>query len=296
MKNKKRDKNNFLNILKAFRLERPLIPLSSIMLVVAFANKVTIGIIVLMICCILMYAVGGLINAKIDHDYKVKNSYLIIFSIFAITLILSLYHYIIFLTVLLSLLLGFIYSKYSRFLLFGDSIILGLTHSTLPIISAALLLSLNSELTFKLAGFMFFAIALVAPMKNLKGVKEDKKRGYKTLMTKYKDGKKITNLLLNLYLLLLFLAYFIFNLNKKFLLIFSILLMLGFFINYLMANKKEVQAYRLVRLVIILFSFAIVFSQTSNLKIILLSFSLVFVYFTYLSIDLIKSKIQKNLI
>ncbi len=293
---KKKNKNSFLNILKAFRLERPLIPLSSIMLVVGFANKINLGIVILMVCCVLMYAVGGLINAKIDCDYKVKHSYLIILSIFTITLVLSLYNYIIFLTVLLSLLLGFVYSKYSRFLLFGDSIILALTHSTLPIISASLLLSLNIQLVLKLTIFMFFAITLVAPMKNLKGVKDDKKRGYKTLMTKYKGGKKITNLLLNLYLLLLFLAYFIFNLNEKFLLIFSILLMLGFFINYLIVNKKEVQAYKLVRLVIILFSFAIVFSQTSNLKIILLSLSLVFVYFTYLSIDFIKSKIQKNLI
>jgi len=273
---------NLSNILKAFRLERPLIPLSSIMLVVAFTNHLNLAVIILMVCCILMYAVGGLINAKIDNDYKVSHAYLIIFFIFSLSLILSFFNYIILLTVLASFLLGFAYSKYSRFFIFGDSIVLGLTHSTLPIISSALLLGLGFLLTMKLTTFMFFSIALVAPMKNLRGIKDDKKRKYKTLMTKYKNGKKITNLLLDIYLVLLFLAYFIFKLSNKFLFIFSILLMLGFFINYLMANKKEVKAYQLARLVIILFSFAIVFDKVTTILPLLISLALIFTYLFYL--------------
>lgn len=273
---------SFLDILKPLRLERSLIPLSSIMIIVGFANKINLEIFILMICCILMYASGGIINAKIDKDYKINYFTPIILTILITSIIISFSNKIIFITVLLSFLLGFIYNKFSRKILFGDSIILALTHSTLPIISASLLLNLDKILIVYIANFMFLAIILVTPMKNLNGIDEDKKRGYKTLMTKYKNGKKITNFLLDIYFILLFLAYFIFQLGNKFLFIFIFIFLIKGLMNYFILENKEVHAYRLVKLVIILFSFAIVFDKTTQPIILLLSSSLIGGYFLYL--------------
>lgn len=275
-------KKEFLNLLKATRLERTLIPISSIILVTGFANKITLDILILMICCILVYAIGGIFNAKIDKDFKLKHSNLTIIILSVLSIVLSLYNYIIFFTVLVAFLLAFIYSRYSRFFLFGDSIILSVTHSALPILSASLLLNLNLKLIFTLSTFMFFSTALIIPIKNLNGVEKDKKNKYVTLPTKYKNGKKITHLLLQFYFIFMFLAYFIFNLTNKFLFVILFVFIIQIFINYSINNKKEILAYKLTRLIGLLFTFAFVFDKASNIFSIFFSLSIILIYSGYL--------------
>jgi hypothetical protein len=277
--------NKFLELVKATRIERSLIPLSSIMLVIGFANKINYEIFILSICCIFGYSIGGIFNAKTDKDFKIKNPNKIIIVLSVILIILSLFNKIIFLTVLASLLLNVIYNKYSRFILFGDSIILSLTHSTLPIVSAALLLNLNLKLTTTIASFMFFSMFLIIPMKNLNRIKEDKKNKYKTLLTKYKNGKKLTNFLFQIYFVFIILAYFIFNLNYIFLIGIIPIFILKTIIDYNLNNKKEIFAYELSRFLVILFIFFIVYSKTSNIRLIILNSSLIFLYLIYLSIN-----------
>lgn len=279
---KENGQNYFLNLLKATRIIRVLVPLSSIMLVVGFANQINKEIFILAICCILIYSIGGIFNAKVDRDFKLKYSFIIIIFLFTIALILSFSNYIIFLTVIAWILFSFVYSKFSRKILFGDSIILAITHTVIPIVASALLLSLETKFTITLSIFMFVSLFLIIPMKNLSQVKEDKKRKYKTLMTQYKNGKQIINWLLNIHILLLFLAYFVFNLGNKFLLIFFFIFILSIFIFHLINKNKEIKAYSLSRLIFILFSFAIVYDQTTRIIFILMSASMILIYLAYL--------------
>ena len=118
-------------------------------------------------------------------------------------------------------------------------------------------------------------------MKNLRGIKEDKKRKYKTLMTSYKNGKVITHIFLSLYFIAVFLSYFLLDLGNKFLSVVFMLFIIKVFMDYCMDTKKEIVAYGLVRLVIIALPFAFVFDKTTNLSLIGLSFSFIFIYFIY---------------
>jgi 4-hydroxybenzoate polyprenyltransferase len=272
---------NFINLLKATRIKRALIPLSFIVLIAGLANTINLEIILLMICSTLMYSIGGIINAKIDKDYELKYSNTVIAILFLITITLSLYNYIILITVLLSIILGYIYSKYSRFILFGDSFILSLTHSTLPIVSASILLNLNFNIAIMITIFSFLTTMLVIPIKNLKGVEEDKRRGYRTLMTIYKNGEKITIILLQIYFVSLFLIYFILDLEYKFTLILMSIFLLKILIDTYL-NTQKIVAYKLTRLIPLLFTFGIVYDQTTNNKIIFLSFSIIIVYLFFL--------------
>ncbi len=273
---------NVLNLIKAARLERPLMTFSSILLIAGIANKINTEIFILLICSLLMYSVGGIINSKADNDFKLRHTNLIIFILFFISLILSLYNYIIFFTVLASIFLGFIYSKFSRYVLFGDSIVLSLVHTILPILSASLLLNFDLISTIKLSIVFFVSFALITPMKNLRGVEEDKKMGYKTLMTLYKNGKKITNFFLQFYFILLFLSYFIFDLGDKFLLVILGIFLIKILIDYYMNNNREVRAYHLCRLIVMLFAFAFVYDRATNLSIVFLSLLIPIIYVLYL--------------
>jgi len=281
---KKQKQNYFLNLLKATRVVRVLIPLSSIMLIVGFANHINKEIFILTICCVLIYSAGGIFNAKTDKDFKLKHSLVAVIFLFLIALILSFSNYIIFFSVFAWVLLSFIYNKFSRKILFGDSVILAITHAVIPIVGASLLLNLDFRIMFIISGFMFVAFFLIIPMKNLSQVVKDKKRKYKTLMTQYKNGKQITNWLLNIHVLLLFLAYFIFSLNNKYLLIFASIIIITIFVNFYLRNGKETQAYYLSRLIFILFSFAIVYAKTTNTIFILMSASMILIYLAYLYI------------
>lgn len=273
-----KENNNFINLLKATRIKRALIPLSFIILMTGFANKINTEIIILMTCSVLMYSIGGIVNAKVDKDYRIKYIKTTIAILFLITIILSLYNYIIFVTVLLGFILGYIYSKYSRKILFGDSIILSITHSTLPIISSSILLEINPKLTMITTIFMFLTMTLIIPIKNLKGIEEDKKRGYITFMTKFSNGKQITLLLMQIYFISLFLAYFLFDLSSKFIFILMGIFILKILIDYFLNTKKDVTAYKLIRLVPILFIFGIIFDKAENSLALSLIFSIILIY------------------
>ncbi len=272
--------SDILNIIKAARFERSLIPISYIMIPVAIINKINLDIFLLMISCTLMYAVGGLINAKVDEDYPTK--YLTITSwVFLFTAItISLHNLIITITILISFIIGFIYNKYSRHILFGDSLALATTHIAIPMISSALILGIFSKI-MTLTPYLMLALAIITPMKNLNGVEADKKRKYKTLMTILKNGKTPTHILMKLYFIVAFSAFFFFNLTKKFLIIIVILFFIQIIMDICMTSKKEVEAYGLVRLVIISLPFAFVFDKAINPILPLISLTFINIYFTY---------------
>jgi len=284
-------KRDFFALLKAMRIERSLMPLSFIMIAVGFADKITLNIFILMACCVMMYTVGGLINAKADKDFEAKKINIAIIVLLFISLILSFNHYIIFLAVIASLFMGFVYNKVFRFFLFGDSIALAITHVIIPIVSSSLILNLSTPTFISVIPLAAIPFGLIAPMKNLRGITGDKKRHYKTLMTTNKNGKQITYVLLSLYFIAVFAAYFILDLGNRFLFVVFILFIVKVFMDYYMINKKEIIAYGLVRLVIITLPFAFVFDKTSNISFIALSFSFIFIYFLYF-ISKIKSALK----
>lgn len=277
----KEGENYFLNLLEATRLERALMPISFIMIPVAFANIINLDIFILMICCILMYCVGGLVNAKTDEDFELKKVNLLIIFLLGSSILLSFYNYIIFFAVMASLFMSFIYSKFSRFVLFGDSIALSITHVAIPILSASLILGLSINIFIPLVGFVVVPFWMITPMKNLRGIEEDKKRGYKTLMTRYKNGKNVTHILLSLYFIIIFFLYFLFNLGHKFLFIIFLMFVVKVFMDYYMNTEREVVAYGLVRLVIIMLPFAFVFDKALNIVFPLISSTFIFTYFLY---------------
>lgn len=277
--------SNTLSLIKAARFERALIPVSYIMIPVAIANKITPDIFVLIICGILGYAIGGLINAKADNDFDIKNVNIAIATILITAIIISLYNIIITITLLIGFVMGYIYSKPSRHILFGDSIILSITHVAIPMISASLILGLNAITILPLTLAIMAFYATIDQMSNLNGILGDKKNRYKTLMTTSKNGKLHTHLLMNISFVIAFTIYFLFNLSNKFLLIILLLFSIEIIMNYLMNSKGEIEAYGLMRLVAIIFPFAFVFEWAHNIEIFLVSLTFIDTYFIYYIIN-----------
>jgi 4-hydroxybenzoate polyprenyltransferase len=175
--------------------------------------------------------------------------------------------------------LGFIYNTLARFILFGDATILAITHFALPSFSSSLLLNQDIRSALLLSFFLFITFWFVTHTKNLKDTKEDKKRNYVTLTTKFKSGKFITKLLFDFYFLAMFIIYFVLNLTKKYLFVLLIIFTLRIFVERFKEDKKTVN---ITRLIMLLFLFGIIIDKTNNVKIILFSLSLCLIYVSIL--------------
>jgi len=280
----KEGENYIRNLFKSARMERALMPLSSIMIAVGFTNRINFDIFLLMTCCVLMYMAGGIINAKFDKDFKLKKSTFAIMSLLGISIILSLNNRIIFFAVIASLFMGLIYSSLSRFILFGDSLVLSITHVAIPVVSSFLILNIDLGFSVPLVLSFIAPFTLIVPMKNLNGIEKDKQRGYKTLMTKYKNGKTATHFLLSFYFIVVFLLYFFLDLGNRFLFVVFVMFVIKTFMDYYMNTGKEIVAYGLVRLIIIIFPFAFVFDKAENIELVFLSFSFILFYLVYFAL------------
>lgn len=268
------------------RIERSFIALLMILIPVAFTSRITIEIFFLMSLCVILYAIGALYNAEIDNDYELHDTrkVLVIFTLGG--LILALTHLILLITYLSWFILAFIYSKYSRSILFGDSTILAITHATIPILSSSVLSGLDVKSTIILTIFMSLSLWLVIPMKNLNGIEKDKELGYSTLITKLFNGRRITFFLFELYFISIMLAYFVLSLNHIFLSFVIIIFILKIIIFDNINNGNEVLGYKLSKLVTLLFSLGIIVSVNSRLIILLIPILLIFIYTIYLSLDI----------
>jgi len=270
---------NFFNILKAMRVYRILPSLTVILVSAGFANKINKEIFLLGIISVLIYSAASIHNAFRDKDFSfTKNYWVVSFGILLLALSLSFTNIIIFMTAITSIFLGFFYNTISRFLLLGDTTILAITHFALPSFAASLLLSLDTNFAFSLAGFMFMGFWFILPIKNLKDYKSDKKRGYKTLVTVLKNGKAITIFLFAVSFLFMTLGFFLFELSPVFLGIIFINMCLGVFIIRNVSLNKDGRALDLTRMVILLFLIGLIISSSFNFKIIFLALSFAFTY------------------
>jgi len=106
---------------------------------------------------VLIYSAAGIHNAIRDKDYNLpKNSNWTILLFLASGILISLFNKIIFFTAIAAIILGLIYNTISRYILFGDSSVLAITHYTLPCFSCSLLVGINLRFAFFLAGFIPF--------------------------------------------------------------------------------------------------------------------------------------------
>jgi 4-hydroxybenzoate polyprenyltransferase len=263
---------DIFNIFKATRAKRAIYSILSILTGAAFINKLSIDIFLLIILGFLIYSIGGLYNAKKDNDYKIKNKHykIAIISLTIISFLISLYNYKIIVIFLAALFLAFIYNKIARYVLYLDIFIGSLTHVFLPLFGAIWVLNgpLNSYLGILIISPIIFTFLL--PVKNLIGFKQDKKRGYATLMTKFKNGKLLTTLSVLFSVFLIFLSFFLFNLSYIFLIFFLIIIITTFFTVKNINSLKGKQAVILVRFIFICFFLGLILESNPSIIITLL--------------------------
>ncbi len=271
-----------MNIIRASRIERSLIPVSSIIIALAFANRFNFDAFILIILTVLIYSFGGLMNAVCDRDYKVVKSAML-FVLFLVFLALAISHKKeIMMFVAISIGLSFIYNKLSRRILLGDSFILGLTHGAVPFIAASMLMKISHSFSISFGTYIFLVLFLLVPMKNFNGIREDRKRGYKTLITSYKNGKFLTLLMFVISGIIFIAIYFAFGLPKTYLVAILMAFVVKIEILFLVFAKEKIKAYELTRILVIILCLGIVYSVATELKIILLSNIVFYLYAIYL--------------
>jgi len=286
-------KGNFLTLLRATRVERAFYIVSLILVPATFANKITADILILSICCILLYSVSGIHNAKRDKDFSLPEYYkkfMILLVISAI--LLSLTNLIIFITVIIELVLGLIYNTVSRKILFGDATVLGFTHAAIPVLASSLLVNLNFLLALKLAGILYIFIWLLGNARNQKDSKEDKKRGYRTYATILKDPRTVTKIFIRLSFFVMLISFLIFELSTKYIIVLCLIYLIHLIVFILTDMKKDILAMQITRLTIILFSLAFVIDKTSNYYIISLDLILALLFLIFITPDI--KKFVKN--
>ncbi len=277
----------FISLVRATRIQRTLTTLSTLMVPIAFANKISYDILKLIAICILLYCSSSIINAKKDNDYKLPRYYFIaVIILMLLALAISVSSSYLFLAFISWLALGQIYNTIARRVLFGDATLLAITHHVMPVVFASLILGLDKKTTVALSLFMFVIFWLIINMKNLKDTEEDLLRGYKTLsMTK--KGFAVTKILFEFSVVVMFLAYFIFGLSEIYLYgILSVLLMKITVSSLIELNKYET-ALNFTRLLAIIFLAALVIDKTTKLSILALSLLLGIAYTVFMLSDFI---------
>ena len=283
--------NEFFSLVKSTRLYRPLTILTAIMVPVSFVNKISLDIFFLGTVFLLIYAAGGIHNAKKDKDYKLPEySNKIIYLFFTSGIIISFTNKIIFFTCLSLIFLTFIYNTLSRKILFGDVTILSISHNALPIFISSLLVGLSIQIAIKLSLFMFTSLWFVIHVKNLKDIKEDKKRGYKTIATYFKNYRKLTKIFIGISFIFFLSGYFLFSLSFEYLFLMSVALFFECIIIYKINHNQDVSALNFMRLLVIIIFIGFILGFSNNLKIILVS--LIFCFFFLLF--LIYNEIQRQ--
>ncbi len=272
----------FCNLLKATRIYRTIPVFMVILVSAAFANLINKELFILSLACIFIYSAAGIQNSVKDKDHNLPDfSKKIVLLLFVMGFMISLTNYIVFLTVISWIILGLIYNTISRFILFFDVTILSITHFALPSLSASVLLGLSMQFAFILSSFLFVTSWFIIHSKNLKDTLEDKKRGYATLTTKFKCGTKVIKIFLIISVALIILSYFLFNLQNNFILFIIIIFILLIIILRKIDRRKNSEALKISRFIILIFMFGLVLNNTSNQNIISISSMLVFLYLIY---------------
>lgn len=276
----------FYNILKATRVHRTLTGLGTLMIPIAFANKVNLNVVFLCLSLIILYAAVGVQNAKKDNDYELPGYVnLVVYGLVITAFLFSLKHIIIFSTTLTILVLGLIYNFISRYVLLLDVTVVTATHHSLPMLATSLLLNLNMKLIIILCTYIYFVYWLFIHIKNLKDKEDDKNRGYKTIATEFKNGRKITLILFEISFLLMVAGYFLFKFNPIYLISLLILFFMKQSIKRNILKNNEEKALDYLRFVSVVFVYSIVLQKITELNVLLFCSIPLFVNFALLAKD-----------
>jgi len=276
----KKEKSYFWNLVRATRIKRTLPILMIILIPAAYSNKFPLTVLLLFLVVILIYSASSIYNAYKDGDYKLPNYYFVIILILLfLTLVISLLDKIIFFAALIAIFLGYIYNTVARFIPLGDALTAGLTHFVLPIIVSSLLVGLGLSFIIPCAIFVYLIAICIGPVTNLKDIKEDKKRGYKTLVNSVKNPKTVAITLFSFSFIIIFLLYLFLGIRNL-----NLLFLIPSFLLIIMTTRqiykgKMKSALNLMRFYLITSFGILIFILTSNVNVILGSAFIVMIYF-----------------
>jgi 4-hydroxybenzoate polyprenyltransferase len=261
---------DLLSLLKATRVHRTLTGLGTLMIPVAFANRITLEVIVLCLALIILYAAVGIQNAKKDKDYDLPSyTNTVTFGLILLSFIISSYNMIIFSTTSIIFLLGLFYNFFSRYILLMDITTVTATHHLIPMVGASFLLDLDTIITLKLGLFIYATYWLFINIKNLKDRDDDQKRGYRTIATEFKEYKMITLALFELSFFFMFISYFLFGFGLSYLFFLLALYAIKYMITKNVLSNNMEKALNQLRFMSIFYVFAIVVQKAVSIQIIL---------------------------
>lgn len=268
--------NKFLNSIKATRITRTFPSLLLIILACSISNKWNLEIIFLGISLLLIYSFAGIQNALKDKDHEVtKETKIISFIPLFIALIISTLNIWIFIASVSWILLGIFYNTKSRKILFLDTTILGITHYFLPLFTSLVLLENSIGSSFKTAIPIYLITWFILPIKNLKETKKDEKLGYKTLTTKYKNGKEIT--IISFVSSIFLLIAYLYSIGTSFFYIeFIAIIYLVVLIS--IRTEQEKLTLKLTRLLFLIFFFILIIINTKELNFIFWGISIIILF------------------
>ncbi len=264
-----KEENQLLNLIKATRVYRVLTVLMVILIPAAYMGKFPLSLLMLSLAAILIYSASSIYNAYRDKDYNLpKYTFKVIFILLFLALIISLTNKIIFFSVLISILLGFIYNTVARFIPMGDGFIATITHFALPFIVSSLLLGIDIKFII-FPAILFYCIGFfIGPVTNLKDIQKDKEKGYKTVISSIKNPELIATIFLDLSFIIIFIIYTFFKLNVFYFLFLIPVFLLRTFIVQKIYGGNFRKALNLMRLYLMLSFLFLIFCLTSNIYII----------------------------
>lgn len=267
--------------IKATRIERSLYAIGIIIAISAIINSFSLDIFILIVNSILLYAVGGLINAKKDNDCGMgkKNINAQLVVLFLLSFTLSLRNTYLFIATLLWFFFGFFYNYYSRRVIMMDCFVLSITHVIIPGVFTFLILGANEYSILIFILFLSLVFFALIAMKNINQKVEDTKRGYSTLMTRINKGFEVTIVLYFIAILLMILTPFLFGFEDLNYLAPSTLSLscVPFFV--LIWSGDFNLPVQIMRVTWFIYLFIITFMHSSNQYFLMSSFGVLFIHF-----------------
>ncbi|MBS3130890.1 UbiA family prenyltransferase [Candidatus Woesearchaeota archaeon] len=271
-------------LLKATRAYRTLTPLMVMLVSVAFAGKLNMGIAALMLANILIYSGASIHNAVRDNDFRMPHySGKVSTALFIAAIAISFSDKIMLAAALLWIALGFFYNTLSRKILFGDSAVISVTHFAIPSMSASLMAGASIKSSVPLAAFFMLIGFLITQTKNLKDRESDKKRDYATLATRFSSGTKMTKALLTASFVAMMSSYFIFGLSANYIFYSAALAVILFFSLSKISKNEEGIALMLTRMALLVFMLSLILEKTSDFMVISAALAMCYIYIVVIS-------------
>lgn len=258
---RKQRQNYFLNLLKATRVGRVLPVLIIILIPAAYSNKFPLTLLLLGLVAVLIYSAASIHNAYRDKDSEMPKYFpLVIFILLGTALIISSFEKIIFITSIVWITLGYVYNTISRYVIYGDNLIAGLTHFVVPITASSLLVGLGLKTIIPLTTITYLLALCIGPVTNLKDIKEDKRRGYKTLVNSVRKPYSVAAILFDFSFIFIFILYAFLITNGYFLLFLTPVFILKSVIINRIYSRRAKEALNLMRFYLIFSFIFLIFS------------------------------------